>query len=235
MPIRELSIFIDESGVFGPAEAHSPFYVLSLVFHNQGHVITENLHKIHEALVERGLPANHAIHTGPLIRREQDYRWMDMVARRSIFRILVDFVRTSDISLQSWVFPKRDFGDDDQLIGGISRTLGRFISSHYQYFGSWDHIVIYYDNGQKEITNIVNSVFNAYLSTVEVRKVAPADYSLFQAADLCCTLTLLQSKITSGNGLSKSEKDFFSTSKNSAERALKKGYFKTMNQKQFND
>jgi hypothetical protein len=29
--VRELSIFIDESGDFGPFEKHSPFYVLSLV------------------------------------------------------------------------------------------------------------------------------------------------------------------------------------------------------------
>ena len=221
--MRELSIFIDESGVFGPVESHSPFYVLGLVFHDQSCGITANLDTIHEALVEKGFSVNHAIHTGPLIRREQDYRWIEMSIRRSIFRILVDFVRTCDISL---VFTKREYRDDDHLLGAISRELGGFIRSHYDYFSSWDRIVIYYDNGQKELTKIVNSVFNAHLATVEVRKVAPADYSLFQAADLCCTLTLLRAKIaTTGQGLSRSEKDFFSTSKNSAERALKKGYF----------
>lgn len=31
--MRELSIFIDESGDFGPFEKHAPYYVLSLVFH----------------------------------------------------------------------------------------------------------------------------------------------------------------------------------------------------------
>ena len=233
--MRELSIFIDESGVFGPVEPHSPFYVLGLVLHDQSCGITTNLDTIHEALVEKGLSANHAIHTGPLIRREQDYSCMGMAVRRSIFRILVDFVRTCDISLQSWVFTKREFRDDDHLLGAISRELGGFIRSHYDYFCSWDRIVIYYDNGQKELTKIVNSVFNAHLATVEVRKVAPADYSLFQAADLCCTLTLLRAKMsTTGQGLSRSEKDFFSTPKNSAERALKKGYFKTMDRKRFN-
>jgi len=63
-----------ESGVFGPAEFHSPFYVLDMVLHDQSHDITVGLDRVHEALVERGLPANHAIHKGPLIRCELAYR-----------------------------------------------------------------------------------------------------------------------------------------------------------------
>lgn len=75
-------------------------------------------------------------------------------------------------------------------------------------------------------------MFNAHLSTVEVRKVVPSEYSLFQAADLCCTLTLVREKIGS-IGLSASERDFFATHRDSAERALKLGYFKTMDRKHF--
>ena len=33
--MAELSIFIDESGDFGEYEAHSPLYLMTLVFHNQ--------------------------------------------------------------------------------------------------------------------------------------------------------------------------------------------------------
>jgi hypothetical protein len=229
--VRELSIFIDESGDFGPFEKHSPFYVLSLVFHDQSDDIAGHLDKIHDALVMRGLPTDHAIHTGPLIRREHDYRLLDMPSRRLIFRVLVDFVRTCEVTHHSWVFSKRELGDTDRLVSAMSRELGMLIRSNSEFFSSWERIVIYYDNGQKEITNLVNSVFNAHLS-VEVRKVVPADYSLFQAADLCCTLALLRQKIETG-GLSPSERGFFSTPKDSAERALKKGYFKTLDRKRF--
>ena len=229
--MRELSIFIDESGDFGPFVKHSPFYVLSLVFHDQNDDISGHLDMIHEALVVRGLPANHAIHTGPLIRREQDYGLLDRSSRRSIFRVLVDFVRTCDITHYSWVFSKRELGDADQLVSGMARELGALIRSNYEFFLSWERIVVYYDNGQKEITNLVNSIFNAHLS-VEIRKVVPADYSLFQAADLCCTLALLRQKIDTV-GLTSSERDFFSTPKDGAERALKKGYFKTLDRKRF--
>lgn len=229
--VRELSIFIDESGDFGPFEKHSPFYVLSLVFHDQSDDIASHLDKIHDALAVRGLPADHAIHTGPLIRREHHYGLLDRPSRRSIFRVLVDFVRTCELTHHSWVFSKRELEGTDQLVSAMSRELGALIRSNDEFFLSWDRIVIYYDNGQKEITNLVNSVFNAHLR-VEVRKVVPSDYSLFQAADLCCTLALLRRKIDTV-GLTSSERDFFSTPKDGAERALKKGYFKTLDRKRF--
>ncbi|MFV7930276.1 hypothetical protein, partial [Enterococcus faecium] len=95
-----------------------------------------------------------------------------------------------------------------------------------------ERVVVYYDNGQREITNLVNSLLSALLGSAEVRKVAPADYSLFQAADLCCTLTLLEAKIASV-GLSSSECDFFSTKSDNAERSLRRGYFKTLAAKKF--
>lgn len=230
--MRELSIFIDESGDFGPLQPHAPFYVLALVIHDQSDDISVHLDRIHGELGVRGLSANHAIHTGPLIRRESDYRWMDLPVRRSIFRVLVDFVRTADVSQQTWVFSKRELNDADQLVAAMARELGTWIRSNSEYFSAWERVVIYYDNGQKELTNLVNSVFNAHLANVEVRRVLPSEYSLFQAADLCCTLALLAQKIETG-GLSNSERDFFSTAKNSAERALKKGYFKTIDGKRF--
>lgn len=230
--MRELSIFIDESGDFGPYEKHAPFYVLSMVFHDQDHDIGGHLDVIHGALLDRGLPADHAVHTGPLIRREKDYAWMEMSQRRSLVRVLVEFVRHCRISHSSWVFSKRDLGDSDRLVTAMSRSLGAFIRENYAFFSSWDRIVVYYDNGQKEAANVVNSVFSALLSSAEVRKVSPADCSLFQAADLCCTLALLDQKMASV-GLSSSEKDLFSTSSASAERSLKRGYLKTLRQKSF--
>ena len=46
------------------------------------------------------------------------------------------------------------------------------------------------------------------LSNVEVRKIAPSDYKLFQVADLICTLELTKMKYTDGTA-SKSEHEFF--------------------------
>lgn len=230
--MRELSIFIDESGDLGPYQVHSPVYILSVVLHDQSDDITPQLARLHDGLINHELPATHAIHAGPLIRREHDYTWMGLPTRRAIFRLLVEFLQRCDVTQHSWVFNKRELSDSDQLVGRMAREIGAMIRDQYAYFNSWDRIVIYYDNGQKEITNLVNSVFNAHLSNVEVRKVVPADYSLFQVADLCCTLTLVRHKIATG-GLSSSETDFFSTPKTNAARALKKNYLNILKLKTF--
>ena len=117
---RELSIFIDESGDLGPAQSHSPFYILALVFHDQRDDITTHLERIHKALESRGLAADHAIHTGPLIRREQDYQALAMSERRSIFRVLFDFVRVCDITHWSMTVSKREVTDLDHLVSETS-------------------------------------------------------------------------------------------------------------------
>ena len=39
--MKELSIFIDESGDFGEYEQHSPYYIITMVFHDQAIPISE--------------------------------------------------------------------------------------------------------------------------------------------------------------------------------------------------
>ena len=90
----------------------------------------------------------------------------------------------------------------------------------------FDLVKIYYDNGQVEVTRILSSVFNALLENVEFRKVIPADYRLFQVADLICTLKLTKLKMQK-HTLSKSEMYFFDS-----ERTLKKNYLKALEKKE---
>lgn len=77
-----------------------------------------------------------------------------------------------------------------------------------------------------EVTRILSSVFNALLENVEFRKVIPADYRLFQVADLICTLKLTELKMEN-HLLSKSEIYFFND-----ERTLKKNYLKPLSKKE---
>lgn len=97
--------------------------------------------------------------------------------------------------------------------------MSSFLRDNLGFLQSFDRIIVYYDNGQKEITNLVNTLFNAFLEA-DVRKVSPSDYSLFQAADIFCALTLLEEKLER-KGLSNSEKEFFMSV-----RDLKKNYLK---------
>ena len=44
--MKELSVFIDESGDFGEYASHSPYYIITMVFHDQSIPITEAVHRL---------------------------------------------------------------------------------------------------------------------------------------------------------------------------------------------
>lgn len=224
--MADLSVFIDESGDFGPYEHHSPYYILALVIHDQSHPIAEPLAALRRHASDAGFPEGHNVHTGPLVRREKDYSALDVTARRKLFRALFTFMRQCDISYEAFLFNKREFESHEQLVARMSRGVGRFVRDNLALFQSFDRIVVYYDNGQKEVTNIINTVFNVFLDA-EVRKVVPSDYALFQTADMVCTLRLLAEKLDApGTALSNSELEFFRS-----ERDLRRNYLKPLARK----
>ena len=60
--MKELSVFIDESGDFGEYSYHAPFYIVTMVFHNQKVDINEDVNAFERELSYLGYP-NHCIHT----------------------------------------------------------------------------------------------------------------------------------------------------------------------------
>ena len=218
----ELSIFIDESGDFGPYEVHAPYYLITLVFHNQADHISAEIEYLERHVTECGFPRSHAVHAGPLIRREADYAALDLNSRKKLFRAQFSFMRHAPIGFKTFLFHKKEFqGDHDALVSRMSRDISSFIKENLAFFQSFERVIVYYDGGQKEITTIINTVLNALLEA-EVRRVRPSDYRLFQAADMICTLELLAKKADEGK-LSKSEKAFFGSP-----RDLRKNYLKPL-------
>ncbi len=177
--MKELSIFIDESGDFGEYDFHSPYYIIAMVMHDQTYDMTGELDKLEKELQYIGYP-NHCVHAGPIIRQEQEYRF-------ETIEIIVDEVEAA---------------------GKLAKQLSGFLRDNMSFFSSYDVVKIYYDNGQIELNKILSSVFNVLFDHVEFRKVIPSDYRLFQVADLICTLQLLELKCENHN-LSNSEKRFF--------------------------
>ncbi|MEG0418620.1 DUF3800 domain-containing protein [Gordonibacter sp.] len=224
---RELSIFIDESGDFGPYEIHNPYYLLALVFHDQSKSIENEIDHLKRHVTELGFSHTHSIHTAPLIRRESNYRNLDKPKRRMMFHSLLTFFRFCDVKYEVLTFSKKEVLDSDDLISRMARSLSSFIMDNLSYFQEYERVIIYYDNGQKEVSRVINSVFNALLSCVEIRRVQPADYCLFQAADMICTIELLAIKLAAGQ-LTNSETEFFR-----GERSFRKNYLKPTRQKRF--
>lgn len=223
--MNELSIFVDESGDFGEYDFHSPFYIISLVLHNQKISIEEDLDILERRLSAIGWP-KHCVHAGPVIRSEEEYRGHRLEDRQKILKNMMTFVRHIDVHFKSIYIEKKHIGDSVEAIGKLSKQLAAFIRDNMEFFYEFDIVKVYYDNGQAEVARILSSVFNALLDNVEFRRVIPSDYRLFQVADLICTLKLAELKMER-HLLSKSEVFFFED-----ERTLKKNYLKTLKEKE---
>ena len=92
MADKIISCFIDEASDFGEFETHSPFYIVTIVVHEQNHSIQSDVDTLEQYLTSLGFP-NHALHTGPLIRRESVYEDMNIEERRKLFNLLFRFAR----------------------------------------------------------------------------------------------------------------------------------------------
>ena len=79
--MKTLSIFVDESGDFGRYEPHCPFYLFSLVFHDQDQPIADQTSVLEDRLFYLGLPREHCFHSMPIIRKEEDYHNLHFVVR----------------------------------------------------------------------------------------------------------------------------------------------------------
>lgn len=225
--LKELSVFIDESGDFGEYSPHSPYYIITMVFHDQEVDIQENVIRLDTELSYLGLE-NLCIHTGPIIRKEEIYKDMGIVERRRIFNKMMAFIRSVDIQYKCFSIEKKHIKDSVEATGNLSRQISSFIRSHFEEFLAFNDVKIYYDNGQVEVSKLLSSVFNALLPNPIFRKVMPADYKLFQVADFICTMELLNLKIES-NLFSKSEIIFFGN-----KRDLKQNYLKALKKKEWN-
>ena len=224
--MKELSVFIDESGDFGAYKYYSPFYIVTLVFHDQSEDITKNINHLDSKIRDYGMP-DYTIHTGPLIRREDEFFSLSILERKRIFNAIYNFARTSKIKYHSIIVEKKQCVEDIDLVIKITKQLSAFLNEQVELLMGYDRVVCYYDYGQRELTHILVTAFNTVLNNVEFKKVAPANYKLFQAADLLCTMELLLKKVDR-KMLSKSELTFFTSARN-----LAKSYLQALQRKRF--
>ena len=224
--MKELSIFVDESGDFGKYEKHSPYYIVTMVFHDQSVDLSTQIQILNDSLEKAGY-GNTAIHTEPLIRREEIYKNAEPNERRMLFTRLYYFVMNSDINYKSFIYEKARFEDTMLLEARMAKDFSLFLRNHLDFFLKYDKVIVYYDNGQRQITRMLNAVLATELSNYEMRKVHPVNYSLFQAADLLCTVSLLQQRYKQNN-LTRSDLVIFHSRKD-----LYKDFLKRISMKEF--
>lgn len=228
---KEISVFVDESGSFAPAgtDLHSPYYLLCMVFHNQSDDISIEIDRLRNALVQTGLDADHAVHAGPMIRREEEYRAMPRELRIRIFRRMMVFIQKANFKYKCFKLFKPYNSGDDAIHDTLLQDIVDFLISHRKDFNASEKIKVYYDNGQTQVMELLKEAFAIYSSKVEFAvDVQPSKYRLFQAADVICTLELVKAKLLATGTVSESEDRFFGGIKN-----LKKNYLKPLSRKEY--
>ena len=225
--MNKLSIFVDESGDFGKYNENSPYYIFTMIFHNQSTSMVDMISNLYYKISE--VSERKLVHCWPLIRREEMYQYIDLKERRKIFNSLYFFSFKAPITYKEIVVNKKECNEEDEmsLSTKLVKQLSAFIKDNMNFFVSFDQICVYYDNGQIELARIIHNTFQTLLSNVTFKKIIPDAYKLQQVADLFCTLVLLSLK-AKNNNLSMSEKWFFES-----QNKLKKDYLKILKKKAF--
>jgi len=222
--MKELSVFIDESGDFGEVKERPAYYLVTFVFHDQDYKIEQQVKKLEMSIKDSKFDVEY-IHTGPVIRREQIFAEYSIDDRRKLLYKMLNFVNACPILHLTVAIDRKEAADKVSLSGKLARAINKSISEHYEFFAGFDKIDVYYDNGQSELSAILNAVFSIQFSNIEFKKAEPQKYRLLQAADFICTMELLRIK-KAEKRLSKSEEHFFYKP-----QELKKVFLKSLEKK----
>lgn len=215
---KYLSIFIDESGDFGKFNSIAPYYLVTMLFHNQSNNIAKEIVNLDNSLDKRGY-TNHYLHTGPLIRKEEVYVYLSIDERKHILNSFMAFVTKVDFTYKTFIVEKSRDIDQFKLISLLSKQIRDFLDCRVINFSDFDKVIVYYDNGQTQLTSIMASLLTE--SNIEFRRNArPSYYRLFQIADLLTTFELINKKREDKKN-SKSETSFFGSM-----RDFYKNYYK---------
>ena len=222
--MKILSLFVDESGTFNVYAKHIPYYIVSIVFHNQDNDISREIVNLNNGLKVYGISDN-IVHTEPLIRNESEYKNISNNDRRGILSKFNFFIKHANINYKAFIFEKSRFVDNYKLEAQMIKDIDTFFDERSKYFSEFDKIILYYDNGQVELSKILNHTMALHFTNYEIRKINPKDYKLFQAADFVCSIELIAKKIER-KVLSRSESIIFNSLK-----AFKKDFLKELRKK----
>ena len=188
----ELSIFIDESGA---QLGHSKYCIVALVFHEQVNDISNTIQTYENKLRYSGLP-NFPFHTSPLMNGKSPYESIDLSARKRILGYFSTFTRKLPFTFKTFAYQRKEVSTPELFIARFKRDLVTYLTDNLEYFQTFGKVKIYYDDGQKMITEALHSALEYIFSkhVVLYRTSSLTSYRLSQVADYICTLELTNLK-----------------------------------------
>lgn len=201
-----MSIFVDESGERGH---ESEYYLVTLVFHDQGDDIRERIRMYEQSLSDRRLP-DIPFHAGPLFNGHDDYESVSLAVRKRLLTAFYTMVWHLPISYVTFTYRKHDLRGSKAMEARMKQDLVNFLFDHLARFQRYDAVNIYYDGGQPMVTHALHTAIEYALSmnAVRYRNSSPREYRLSQVADCICALELTARKYEDGRATSTDRKIF---------------------------
>ena len=203
---KRLNIFIDESGDFGFAKGSSELYAVSFVLHESSNSIRNELTYLNEKL--DSLNYNGMIHLAYLISKRGDYTKLSIEKRKAIFWAIFYFSIRVKARFKTIIIDKTYINRKNQLSIILNQEINKFVQNNKKYFNSFEKIVIYYDNGQETLGNILDKIFIG--SSIEKRdNFNHKEKRLFQVSDMLTIIDKLDYKRKNNLEFTKAETFFF--------------------------
>lgn len=218
--MRELSVFVDESGNYGGQSAK--YYLVTLVFHDQSASIAEIIERYEHTLRTRGLP-DIPLHMNPLMHGKESYGAMDTRLRNRLLASFATFANKCPVTYMTLSYQRNKFKSDAAMFARMRRDLILFLFDRLQSFQDYSVIKIYYDDGQDEVTAVLHAAFEYVLGkqAVVYKECDPKHFRLQQIADYICEIELAEIKY--GNSeQSNTEQIFFGNYRDFRKNHLRK-------------
>ena len=204
--MRELSIFIDESGSDNLLDY---YYILTIVLHDQSNNLDYSIKLYENSLEQKHLP-NIPFHASPLMNKKDNYKCLDMSIRKKLLQSFRIFFRHVDICYHTFVYTNRKYESTSQLSAAMRKDLINFLFDNMEYMQQYEKIKIYYDNGQQSIVNAIHKAMEYSLSknATIYRYAKQSQYRLAQIADYICMVELTKLKYENKH-ITKTDEKFF--------------------------
>lgn len=221
--LRELSLFIDESG---SDNLKDRYYLLTLVLHEQDKDVSESIRLYERSLAEKGL-TDVPFHASPLLNGHGNYENMTPADRKRLLSSFRVFFRHVAVRYTCITLKTKEYRGIDEVTAAMRKRLIDFLFDKLMYFQDFDAVKIYYDDGQKSVAKAIHKAVDYVLAkdAVVYRLASSSDYRLSQIADYICTMELTALKYADRASTATDEKFFGSWSQ------FKKGILKEVRAK----
>lgn len=205
--MKRLSIFIDETGEFGFGKGSSRLYGVSFVFHDQSYSIKKEINDLNQRLLNIGYI--NMIHMADLIMKRGDYSNMNITKRKNIFNAIYYFLRKISVKYQTIIIDKKYTDNSKVLRRKIRNEIIKMLEKNKEFFKKYDSIILYYDNGQETLGNILEDIFSKFKNFKHVIDFNHKVKRLFQVADMLTYLDKYNYKYKNKIPIANGEKYFF--------------------------